>query len=609
MNPPSRTATARQAIPIAVAVLVVGATQLGRSGYSVDEEFTVFAVRGISAHGLPLLPSNLLYDRGLAYSYASWLAHALTGAELPAYRAVGLICAVVALWQVFAFMRRMRDATAAVVACALIAVSVPFWAVATSGRFYAPFLALYVATMVAMPSSLVAAALLAFGCRLTHELAFTLAMIPAVCAVLEAPQRRRWLLSGVAVVAGLVAAQALLFSMHWLAPSSGETMVKRFFLWQVLNLFARPEGQQFALPLAVMLVGWLAAPRHAWTIGVSMLSLSAMVLAFSVAQATNAGLLSVDTVRSVLVDGSQYPLVMFWHLASHMPLTLLLAMVLLVLRMVGAGGEWTSRDRAMHGLWLGWVLWFGVIDSGITTNYLLLPVSFLLMTIAVDAHAILIAEGAPAKRYFSAPARPAYAAVIGLVLIVGIDQWRRTSLDQARPTIVADGLDAIRASLQPTDRVACTDELGCLMLVGRIDQWLSLDAYVRERFIVSKSGLSTGVYTGVPAVFHPADTLVPDSTGHAPGRVLIVDIFKEHPIGNSRTWLPRALAQDGLQVVTLVETPQLRIVELSAPEALAHLEGRPLLPWAVDVIPKRLVRALERQLVPRNVAELEFPHF
>jgi hypothetical protein len=57
------------ALGLTVAVAVSAAwPDLARSGYSPDEEFTVFAVRGIEAHGLPLLPSGLLYDRGLGYS-------------------------------------------------------------------------------------------------------------------------------------------------------------------------------------------------------------------------------------------------------------------------------------------------------------------------------------------------------------------------------------------------------------------------------------------------------------------------------------------------------------------------------------------------------------
>ena len=46
-------------IALAAVVIVAGAPSLFRPGYSPDEEFTVFAVRGIRAHGLPLLPSGV----------------------------------------------------------------------------------------------------------------------------------------------------------------------------------------------------------------------------------------------------------------------------------------------------------------------------------------------------------------------------------------------------------------------------------------------------------------------------------------------------------------------------------------------------------------------
>jgi len=52
-------------VALAAVVVAVGSWSLFRPGYSADEEFTLFAVRGIRAHGLPLLPSGLLYDRGL----------------------------------------------------------------------------------------------------------------------------------------------------------------------------------------------------------------------------------------------------------------------------------------------------------------------------------------------------------------------------------------------------------------------------------------------------------------------------------------------------------------------------------------------------------------
>jgi len=108
-----------------------------------------------------------------------------------------------------------------------------------------------------------------------------------------------------------------------------------------------------------------------------------------------------------------------------------------------------------------------------------------------------------------------------------------------------------------------------MMLVGRIDRWLALDDYVRERFVVQKpDGTATGVYTGVPAAFRPGDLFGANREGTLPDRVLIVDIFKDYPIGNSRSWVPRAVEQDGLQVVPLLETPQMRVLQVSPREQL-----------------------------------------
>jgi hypothetical protein len=165
-------------------------------------------------------------------------------------------------------------------------------------------------------------------------------------------------------------------------------------------------------------------------------------------------------------------------------------------------------------------------------------------------------------------------AVAVLAAVIGAEQWRATTLESARPTIVADGLEEIQSSLRPNDRVVCTDELGCLMLVGRIDRWLALDEYVRERFLVRRGeGPVTGVYTGVPAEFRPSDLFSPDANGTFPDRVLIVDIFKDYAIGNSRSWLPKAIAEDGVQVTPLLETTQLRVLQVSPPERLATGRG------------------------------------
>ena len=559
-------------LAVALLVIIVGSLQLTRPGYSVDEEFTVFAVNGIRDNGVPLLPSGLLYDRGIAYSYASWLTRVVTGSELPAYRAISLACAALIVWLTFALIRRLAGEAPALLASLLVVTSVPFWATATSGRFYAPFFVLYLATLLSLRSSLVAVAFAAMACRLTHELAFTLAVIPLLCAIVDRNRRRSWALATAAVAIGLIAGQAMLFAVHYFAPGSGETMVRRFFLWQVLNLFERPGDRQFLIPIVVMVIAWVVAPLRTRLITVGSLSLSAMILAYSIARATNAAPLSRELVQAVVLEGSRYPLDMFWHIARTTPLTMIVALAALAARIGGLGGPWRPAERGPHLLWIGWVLWFGVIDSGITTNYLLMPTTFMLTAIAVDLHALHLQPNARARRYSSAVAIAAAIGGVGVMALIAHDQWRGPGpiserLEQARPTIHAPEIAAIRDTLQPSDRVVCTDELGCLMLIGRIDRWLALDDFVRERFLVRRGDAPvSGVYTGVPAAFRPGDLFAPGADGTRPGRILIVDVFKEYPIGNSRSWLPRAIEEDGLPVVPLLETPQLRVLEISPPQ-------------------------------------------
>jgi len=79
----------------------------------------------------------------------------------------------------------------------------------------------------------------------------------------------------------------------------------------------------------------------------------------------------------------------------------------------------------------------------------------------------------------------------------------------------------------------------------------------------------------VPAVFRPAELFTPNADGTLPDRVVIVDIFKEYPIGNSRFWLPKAIEEDGLQVTPLLETPQIRVLRVSPREQVAFLQPSP----------------------------------
>ena len=125
---------------LAALVLITGVFEITRPGYSVDEEFTEFAVRGIREHGLPILPSGLLYDRGLAYSYASAIVTAASSAWSAALSVV----------LTFVLVRRVANTPSAIAAAALVSTSVPFWATATTARFYAPFLLVYLAFLICL---------------------------------------------------------------------------------------------------------------------------------------------------------------------------------------------------------------------------------------------------------------------------------------------------------------------------------------------------------------------------------------------------------------------------------------------------------------------------
>lgn len=564
----------RVIVALAAVVVAAGAPALSRQGYTPDEEFTLFAVRGIHAHGLPLLPSGLLYDRGLLYSYVSWLAASLTGDELRAFRVVSLLSSAGVLVLGYSLIRGVASPAAGVVAAILVAASVPFWAAATTGRFYAPFLISGVAVLVLLarhgprdgePASVGLArmgllvGLLAFLSRLTHELAFTLMAVPAVgllVAWLERHPRermRRWAAAGLAIGAGLVAAQAVLMALHFVMPAreGGGTMIQRFFLWQVLNLFERPQGTPVGVVLSALVVGALMIPARAGVILRLAIGSAVVVLAVEVALAGAVGPLV-------------YPLDMFWHMAAGHPVMVGTALVLLVLRLCGAGGEWPAGERAPHLGWVGWGLWFGIIESGITINYLLMPTVCLLVAIGVD----LVAIGQHGAALW--PGRRGQlirAALAGVALVVVADQWRGTGslpdrLAAARPTINIEGIGTIRDALRPTDVVACTDELACLLLVGRVDAWLALDDYVRERFVVMRGSTGVGVYAGSRAAFSPADLLAPRPDGRPPARLIAVDVFKDYPVGNSRTWLPRAIEAAGLESRTLLLTGQARVEEI-----------------------------------------------
>lgn len=602
---------------------------LWRAGYSPDEEFTDFAVRGIVARGLPLLPSGLLYDRGLAYSYASWAVSLPGVGALPAGRLVSLTCAVLALAVAYRELRRMTSATTAAVAVAMAAASLPFWVSATTARFYGPFLLgefvllAWLARADLRWQGLAAIVVTGAATRWMHELAFTLVAVPLVALMFAAPGRRRvWLARLAALVAGLVVGQAAIFVVHAAAPpSNGDVMVKRFFLWQVLNLFERPPldlarllplasaaggavavalaaavvaatrdswqgtlvlvggvaaalGQLGIAPVAAMAAIPLAPPRVARALTSTGLVVFAAGGAFWALALVAAGISPRDALARIGATAFVYPLDMFSHLVTQSPWLVGTVLAGLLARAGGRGGPWTAGERALHLLWLGWVLWFGVIESGITARYLLLPVTFMLMAIAVDAAAIV-------RSTTGAVGGVVAVVAVVLALMVTAESWYGPWLDepraaQSRPTLDAAG---VRAEIQPDDLVVAVDELAALTAAGRLDAWLVLDEFFRERFVVMRGGQPTGTYTGAPA----APVLLPlvERAEREHRRLIAVDVLKDAPgFGPMDVLVPRQLARENLRADVVAESGGFRLLHVVRPvpssvASLAWPEGRP----------------------------------
>lgn len=592
--------------------IVAAWPDLLRAGYSPDEEFTLFAVRGIQAHGLPLLPSGLLYDRGLAYSYVSWLAGLASGQAMPAFRLVSLACAAVSLGVLFRELRRVCGDVGAALAVMGVAASLPFWVSATTARFYAPFLLCYLVVLALLARMNLTwrgvAALVggAAAARWTHELAFTLALVPAAAVLLvSTAERWTWVRRTAWVVAGLAAGQLAIFAVHALAPpSNGDVMVRRFFLWQVLNLFERPPlDLPRTLPVAALagvmvssglaLARWRVSPASATLmlvggtaaalgqVGIApAVALAALPIAGLVARQSLVGAALAVTacatafwMLALLAGGLDvaaawarvgdtafvYPLDMFSYLVTESPLLVGAVLTLLLARSAGRGGVWQARERALHALWIGWVLWFGVIESGITQRYLLLPVTFMLAVLAVDLAAV-------AARARGAWRRVTPVLAAGVVLLVALESWwgpsgtERRWVD-ARPTL---DVGAVAPDVLPTDLVACTDELACLLAVGRADVWLALDEFFRERFIVMRAGAPTGTYTGAPASFALLPLLQRAAGEHR--RLVVLEVLKDVPgFGTTAALVTSQLAREDLRGEVIGAGAGVRLIHIVRP--------------------------------------------
>lgn len=187
---------------------------LGTLGYRGDEDLTWLAVRGIQEHGVPLLPSGVIYDRGLPYHYLTTLFAALFGTTLEGLRLPSLVCSFGTIIFVYLLVRDMAGRVAGFLAALLLAVSPWEHMYARMARMYAPFVLLVSASLFFALRSLVtgsraawlAACILVLIAVPMHDLGSTLILIFLVPVLF--PARRpplRWIAGGVvAVILGML---------------------------------------------------------------------------------------------------------------------------------------------------------------------------------------------------------------------------------------------------------------------------------------------------------------------------------------------------------------------------------------------------------------------
>jgi hypothetical protein len=558
----------------AVAILVLAAApNLNRPGFSSDEEITALVVRGVAATGLPVLPSGILYLRGVPYTYSAWLGGRMLGQNLVAYRAVSLVYAIVAVLLIFCVARQVSTTTTAVWAALLLASFQPHMAAAVFARFYSAFVAASLCVIWLFQRSqgthrndwAFLAALAA--CRLAHEFAVVLVLLPlcqAVCTPPGDPSRRRclWLCLKSAALLGVIQVGFTGLEALSIATHIGMTPVRLGFFGSVPLTPLPLPVDRFAGPAALLLIAawlllagivarrithapWLAIvaygvcaflfqmgallmvgvvamlvhPRQA----VRLLSAAGILAAGSVlawvlytATATDAqfSLRLADQLVSATI---WYPWEGLLHLGRSITLITLAAAVattVLMFRRTETPEDTGIRVVALFSVTTLAIL--GLSGGELQWRYLLLasPPVLLLAAWFIESAGTWLVRRMP--RESSVRLRRSAAAFVSGVIVIAfigdhyLDVLRvsdspttasRFSLF-APPTDARWREDLFLANVDPGDRVICNDELACLFLAGRVDDWLLLPPAQRivDRYTAAGVEGRRGFYAGAKVV-------------------------------------------------------------------------------------------------------------
>jgi hypothetical protein len=552
------------AVPIAIALsfLIAGASlNLTRPGFSSDEEITAVVVRGIADSGLPILPSGMLYLRGVPYSYAAWLAGTLFGHSLEVYRVVSVLFAALAVVLMYLLVRQVAPRPAAIVAALLLATFPPLIVASVTARFYTAFVAAslcaaWMLSRVRFEAGSTSAAtagttrwflVTLAAASLLHEFGMLLALLP-LCAAACAGRpgaARGWLFVfawSVVLLIGVQAARVLLESWPVAevgpAPASWSAFVHAPLARPPLYLFelASPAGlAAIALGVAALVLlargtsgaSWLllapaALLAFAFQTGLVLLLLVLWSLARpdrawpSIAAASlvwvgTAGLwlghtflatdmqVSLAHAADLVRPTLGYPWEAFAHVGGYLPLVAFAAAGGVVLQIARP----RSADGALRALTMFGILGLaalGVSAVEFTERYMLLVVPFVFVPAAAFAAtgADWLASRGGTWQWI---VRPLAAGLLTALLVA--NQFSRG----------AEGGGFERTGLAPAtntawqadeemstsrhDLVVCNDEMACQLYLGRVDYWL-LQSSIADDYLVGSDRRS--LYTGARVV-------------------------------------------------------------------------------------------------------------
>jgi uncharacterized membrane protein len=120
---------------------------LGQVGFAGDEETTALAVTGLLDQGYPVMPSGMLYFRGVLFSYAAALSAALFGLNEFALRLPAVLFGVARIPLIYALGRSLFDRRVALLSAVLLTFAVWDIEVSRTARMYSMFGGFYLLSL------------------------------------------------------------------------------------------------------------------------------------------------------------------------------------------------------------------------------------------------------------------------------------------------------------------------------------------------------------------------------------------------------------------------------------------------------------------------------